>query len=147
MALAITYAYALKTDSMEEVVNKVKAKYDKLVEMMKRMVAQASSSRNVGENDILDNFIGELNLFLKNFVRAFNPQNFYCTVEYGRLKQMNDEAMKVPYPIKSSVQPVKKPLHNYKPFWDNNFQGIGRSQGFTPPNFGNKDYTNMVSHL
>lgn len=53
MALAITYAYALKTDSMEEIVNKVKAKYDKLVEMMKRMVAQASSSRNVGENDIL----------------------------------------------------------------------------------------------
>ena len=62
----------------------------------------------IPESFFLDNFIGGLNPSLKHFVRAFNPQSLYSAVEYARLKEKNDEAMKVPNSSKPSVPQLVK---------------------------------------
>ncbi|CAO2817554.1 unnamed protein product [Amaranthus hypochondriacus] len=242
LAPAKTRVVAL--NSIEETVKNLGAKYEKLVEMMKRMEKHASSSRNAGENDILgpppstqnqvmgcipkldfpifdgktprtwirkankyfqlckireeqkidfasihmigkaeawldaymaarmqegalkdylnsfeeskslmiqetpqipesfflNSFIGGLNPSLKHFVQALNPRSLYSAVEYARLKQKNDDAMRMPNSSKPSVpQHAKKPFLDYEPSLDRSSQDTGRPQESTLTNFGKKD--------
>jgi len=67
----------------------------------------------IPETFFLESFIGGLKPVIKSFLRAFNPQNLYVTMEVARCQEETVHALKPPPNRGMKMNPISNTNHYY----------------------------------